>query len=71
MLSGTNDICEPCLAGRQHRERFPKTSSNRALQVLHLIHYDLVGPMPVSSLGRSRYFIVFTNDQHASHGCIS
>jgi hypothetical protein len=62
MLSSTNDICEACMAGRQHRERFPKTSSNHTLQVLHLIHSDLVGPMPVNSLGRSRYFVVFTDD---------
>jgi hypothetical protein len=31
MLSGNNNICEACMAGRQHKERFPKASSNRTL----------------------------------------
>ena len=50
------------VAGRQHRERFPKATSHRASQVLDLIHTDLVGPLKVPSLSGSRYFIVFTDD---------
>jgi hypothetical protein len=61
-LNGTNDICGACMAGRQIRERFSKSSNNCALQVLHLIHSNLVGPMPVSSLEHSRYFVVFIDD---------
>ena len=38
-------ICSDCLAGRQHRERFPKASTHRATQVLNLIYSDLVGPL--------------------------
>ena len=62
MLSSFNDIYKACMAGWQHRERFPKSFSNRTLQVLHLIHSDLVGPMHASSVENSHYFVVFTDD---------
>ena len=54
--------CEGCLTKRQHRERFPKKSENRAEGLADLVHSDLVGPLPVQSLGGSRYFVVFTDD---------
>ena len=50
------------MAGRQHHERFPKATSQRASQVLDLIHTDLVGPLKALSVSGSRYFIVFTDD---------
>jgi hypothetical protein len=58
----SHEICSDCMAGRQHRERFPKATSHRASQVLELIHTNLVGPLKVPSLSGSRYFIVFTDD---------
>jgi transposase InsO family protein len=61
-LKMVHDICPDCMAGCQHRERFPKASSHRTFQVLALIHTDLVGPLKVASLSGSRYFIVFTDD---------
>jgi hypothetical protein len=57
-----HEICEGCLAGRQHRERFPKRFENRASEPCEKIHFDLVGPMPQMSLGGSRYILVFTDD---------
>jgi hypothetical protein len=59
-LGGPGEIYRACMAGRQRRERFPRTSINCASKVLHLIHSDLVGPMPITSLRRSRYFVFFT-----------
>jgi hypothetical protein len=38
------EIYSDCMAGKQHRERFPKASQNSASQVLQLVHSDLVGP---------------------------
>jgi hypothetical protein len=58
----THHICLECMAGCQHRERFPKASLYCASHVLALIHTDLVGPLATGSLSGSRYFIVFTND---------
>lgn len=34
----TKEICHDCFAGRQHRERFPKSSSHRSNKLLQLIH---------------------------------
>ena len=41
-------ICEPCLAGKQHRGPIPK-SAYHSYQPLELIHSDVHGPMAVIS----------------------
>ena len=51
-----------CMAGRQHRERFPRHSETRASKLGLHIHIDLMGPIQQRSLGGSRYAIVFTDD---------
>ena len=55
-------ICPCCMAGQQHRERFPRKSETRADKPGQRIHSDLIGPMQVTSLGGSRYTLVFTDD---------
>ena len=61
-LTHEKKICRCCLAGRQHRERFPKLSENRAIRPGQRIHTDLMGPMQAKSLGGSCYALVFTDD---------
>ena len=34
-------ICEPCIAGKQHRVPFPHSASHRATELLEQIHSDL------------------------------
>jgi transposase InsO family protein len=58
----TYRVYECCLAGRQHRERFPKKSETRSQQIAECIHSDLVGPMPHPLLAGSKYILVFTDD---------
>lgn len=53
--------CEPCLAGKAHRLPFP-ASSSKSTAPLQLIHMDVCGPLPVPSLGGSRYFATFLDD---------
>eukprot|EP00961_Rhodomonas_salina_P113047 1520957-Rhodomonas_salina.1 len=55
------EVCEPCVMGKQHRLPFA-ASSNSSKKQLQLVHMDLCGPMPVSSLGGSNYFITFLDD---------
>jgi hypothetical protein len=50
------------LAGRQHRERFLKQLHNRAPETAFRILSDLIGPLQHTSLGGSRYVLVFTDD---------
>ena len=52
-------VCEGCLVGKQHRNPFPKVSSNRASEFLATIHSDVCVPIYVESLGKSRYFVTF------------
>jgi hypothetical protein len=60
-LNAQYKVCEHCLAGRQSRERFPKHSATRASQPGEHLYSDLMGPL-TTSLGGSRYVIVFIDD---------
>lgn len=55
-------ICEPCLAGKQHRVNVPKTARHRATAPLQLIHTDVHGPLPVQSRHGYKYWITFIDD---------
>ncbi|KAG8909153.1 hypothetical protein FRC01_007101, partial [Tulasnella sp. 417] len=55
------DTCEHCIAGKQHRDPFPKLASNRATEVLERIHTDVHGPLPQTVSG-FKYWIVFVDD---------
>ena len=52
-------ICEPCLAGKQHRAVVPKASLTSYTTPLALVVSDLHGPLPVRSRHHYRYFITF------------
>lgn len=58
-LQNFHEICKVCQAGRQSRGRQSKTLICRALQILKLVYSDLVDPLHVASLNKSRYFVVF------------
>ena len=55
-------VCEHYLYGGQHKLSFPNTAT-RASTILELIHTDICGPMNVTSVGGSRYFIIFIDDK--------
>ena len=38
-------FCESCLEGKQHRNPFPSHSTNRAKEVLELVHTDVCGKL--------------------------
>eukprot|EP00877_Chromochloris_zofingiensis_P013964 jgi/Chrzof1/8821/Cz03g25230.t1 len=54
-------VCEPCLLGKQTRLSFPESEPVRQ-QPLELVHMDLCGPLPVKSLGGSQYIATFLDD---------
>ena len=54
--SHPDPVCEPCIAGKQHRV------VNRIATPLEIVHCDLHGPMPIKSLQGDKYFIVFVDD---------
>ena len=55
------DLCEPCVLGKQHRAPF-KPSSSKAARPLSLVHTDLCGPLPVTSMGGNSYFLTLLDD---------
>ena len=55
-------ICEPCLAGKQHRVSVPKLAQHRSSVPLQLVHSDVHGPLPVRSRQHYQYWITFIDD---------
>jgi transposase InsO family protein len=54
-------VCEPCIIGKQTRQPFPESESV-STEPLELVHMDVCKPMPVPSIGGSRYFATFLDD---------
>eukprot|EP00794_Sanderia_malayensis_P011569 gene11569-biopygen9240 len=51
------------MMGKQHRQSFPKGSENKPVEACgNIVHSDVCGPMPVNSIGGSRYFVTFVDD---------
>ena len=55
-------FCEMCPLGKQHRTKFP-SSSTRADEPLDLVHSDLCGKMNVKSESGAEYFLSFIDDK--------
>jgi transposase InsO family protein len=58
----THGDCTPCLLGKAHKLPFPKDGGTRASRPLELIHSDVWGPAPVTSIGGKKYFVSFIDD---------
>ncbi|KAL2251622.1 UNVERIFIED_CONTAM: Retrovirus-related Pol polyprotein from transposon TNT 1-94 [Sesamum indicum] len=54
--------CEHCVFGKQKRVGFLTTRRTPRKEKLELVHTDLWGPAPVSSLGGSTYYMTFVDD---------
>ena len=60
-VSTENFDCASCQLGKQPVLPF-NTSESISTDIFDLIHSDVWGPSSVSSIGRSRYFVVFVDD---------
>ena len=54
-------ICQGCAEGKHTRGPFP-SSVIKTTDILQLIHSDLSGMLPVTSLGGCSYYMTFTDD---------
>ena len=54
-------ICQGCAEGKHTRGPFP-SSVTKTTDILQLIHSDLSGMLPVTSLGGCSYYMTFTDD---------
>ena len=59
--SEENGFCEPCVLGKQHKSPF-KSSESATNRPLALVHTDLCGPLPVTSMGGNNYFLTLLDD---------
>ena len=55
------ETCEACLLGKMTKAPF-KSITERASDLLELIHTDVCGPMSTTARGGFQYFITFTDD---------
>ena len=62
-VSTENFDCVSCQLGKQTALPF-NTSESISIDIFDLIHSDVWGPSSVSSIGGSRYFVVFLNDYY-------
>ncbi|CAL8173996.1 unnamed protein product [Prunus armeniaca] len=62
VLTEMKDVCESCVSGKHHREKFDKEKAWRASCPLELVHTKLCGPMRNKSIGGNMYFITFIDD---------
>ena len=60
-VSTENFDCVSCQLGKQSALPF-NTSESISIDIFDLIHSDVWGPSSVSSIGGSRYFVVFVDD---------
>jgi hypothetical protein len=55
-------ICEGCVLGKNHPDKFDKGKTQTASFPLDLIHSDLMGPFMHPSINKSRYVLIFVDD---------
>lgn len=55
-------FCELCQLGKMHRKSFTSNSQLRTTKPGEVIHTDLCGKMPQSSIGGSNYFAIFKDE---------
>ena len=58
----SKNFCEGCAKGKQHRCAYLKTANYRASEPFELVHSDVCGLIPVSSLGGSKYYVSFIDN---------
>ena len=62
VIKATTRNCKGCVVGKRLEHKFDRGKENRATCILGLIHYDITGPIPVTSMNGSRYVITFIDD---------
>lgn len=55
-------ICSACQLGKQVRSSFKNKGCNSSSRSLELLHMDLFGPIPVTSLGGMKYALIIVDD---------
>lgn len=54
-------MCSSCALSKQHRLPF-ELNNKRALHVLDIVHCDLWGPAPITSVDGYQFYALFVDD---------
>jgi len=57
-----SDLCHGCCIGKSTKALYKRINGRQSKGVAELIHSDLCGPMPVESIGGSRYMMTLIDD---------
>jgi hypothetical protein len=56
------ELWDSCLAGKQRRRPFPKTTTYHTEELMELVHGDLCGPITSATHGGWRFFLLLVDD---------
>jgi hypothetical protein len=62
LISHDKPTCPDCVKGKASRQPIPKVRLRNSESVGDLIHSDIWGPAPITSIGGMRYFVTFIDD---------
>ena len=54
--------CKECIVGKHIECKYDKEKEIRDVKVIELIHSYMIGSLPTTSYGNSRYFLTFIDD---------
>lgn len=55
-------VCEACLAGKQHRAPFPDQARRRVANVIELVYGDICRPISPTTSSGNQYFLLLVDD---------
>ena len=62
LIQTSDGVCPGFLVGKLPEKRYEVGKETRDASTLDLIHSDVSGPMPTTSINGSRYFLTFIDD---------
>ena len=61
-IKATIGICKGCIVGKHPKHKFDWGKESRASSILGMIHSDINGPIPTTSMNGTRYILTFIDD---------
>ena len=62
LIQTSDGICPGCLVGKHPNKRYEVGKAHRDASILDLIHSDVVGPIPTTSINGCKYFLTLIDD---------
>ena len=62
LIQTSNGVCLGCLVCKHPKKSYEVGKETRATSTLDLIHSDVSGPIPTTSINGSRYFLTIIDD---------